>query len=115
MATNLVRCIDFSMKNALELFWPTTNWQRDHACSMSSEVQHDVSPDTIEDDLEPYPYCGPTIARPKPCFNPYRDVFLGDFVLCRPCNGHRLPMWLGRAILIVELSACSNYGTFVVE
>ena len=28
---------------------------------------------------------------------------------------HCLPVWLGRAILIVELSARSNYGTFVVD
>ena len=40
-------------------FWPMTNWQRDHACSMSFGVQHDVSLDTTsEDDPEPYPYCG---------------------------------------------------------
>ena len=29
-----------------EGFWPMTNWQRDHMCSMSSGVGHDVSPDT---------------------------------------------------------------------
>ena len=93
-----------------------TNWQRDHMCSMSSGVGHDVSPDTTpEDDSEPYPYYGPTKAWPEPSFNPYPDVFLGDFVLCRPYDGHRLPVWLGRAISIVELSAGSNYGTFVVE
>ena len=85
-------------------------------CSMSSGVGHLVSPNTtLEDDPEPYPYCGPTKARPKPCFNSYRDVSLGDFVLCRPCDGYCLPMWLGCTILIVELSAGSNYGTFVVE
>ena len=99
-----------------EGFWPMTNWQRDHVCSMSSGVGHDVSPDTIpEDDPEPYPYCGLAKAQPKPCFNPYGDVFLGDFVLCRPNDGHRLPVWLGHAISTVELSTSSNYGTFVVE
>ena len=68
-----------------EGFWPMTNWQRDHACSMSSSVGLDVTPDTIpEDDPEPYPYCGPTKLRLRPRFNPYRDVLLGDFVLCRP-------------------------------
>ena len=36
-------------------------------------------------------------------------------MLCQPYHGHCLPMWLGRAILIVKLSASSNYGTFVVE
>ena len=40
---------------------------------------------------------------------------LGDFVLCRPCDGHHLPVWLGRTISTVELFASSNYGTFVVE
>ena len=99
-----------------ERFWPMTNWQRARMCSMSSGVRHDVSPDTTpKDDPEPYPYCGPTKVRPKPCFNPYQDVLLGDFVLCRPCDGHRLPVWLGRAISTVELSAGSNYGTFVVK
>ena len=36
-------------------------------------------------------------------------------MLCWPCDGHCLPVWLGRAILTVELSASSNYGTFVVK
>ena len=99
-----------------EGFWLIINWQRDHANSMSSSVGLDVSLDTtLEDDLEPYPYCGPAKARPKPRFNPYRDVFLGGFVLCHPCDGHRLPMWLGHASSIVDLSPSSNYGTFVVE
>ena len=34
---------------------------------------------------------------------------------CRPCDGHCLPMWLGRKMLTIELSAGANYGTFVVE
>ena len=85
-------------------------------CSMSSGIGHDVSPNTTpEDDLEPNPYYGPAKVRPKPYFNPYRDVLLGDFVLCRPCDRHRLPVWLGCAILTVELTARTNYGTFVVE
>ena len=76
-----------------EGFWPITNWQRDHANIMPSGVGLDVSSDTTpEDDPEPYPYCGPVKSRPKPRFNPYRDVLLGDFVLCRPCDGHRLPV-----------------------
>ena len=36
-------------------------------------------------------------------------------MLCWPCDGHRLPVWLGRAISTVELTAGTNYGTFVVE
>ena len=55
-----------------EGFWPMTNWQRDHMYSMSSGVGHDASLETTpEDDPEPYPYCGPAKAQPKPCFNPY--------------------------------------------
>ena len=47
-----------------------TNWQQDY--SMSSRVGPDVSPNTtLEDDPEPYLYCGDTKARPKPYFNPY--------------------------------------------
>ena len=83
---------------------------------MSSNVGLDVSSDTtFEDDLEPYPYCGCAKSQPKPHFNPYRDVLLGDFVLCRPYNEHHLPVWLGRASSTVDLSLGSNYGTFVVE
>ena len=49
-----------------------TNWQRDHACSMSSGIGLDVTPDTTpEDDPEPYPYCGPVKSWPRPCFNSY--------------------------------------------
>ena len=96
-------------------FWPT-NWQRVHSNIMSAGVGHDVSSDiTPEDDPKPYPYCGPAKSRPKPSFNPYRDVLLGDFVLCHPCDEHRLPVWLGHASSIVDLSPGSNYRTFVVE
>ena len=83
---------------------------------MSSRVGHNVSSDiTPEDDPKPCPYCGPVKSRPKPSFNPYRDVLLGDFVLCRPCDKHCLPVWLGRASSTVDLSPGSNYGTFVME
>ena len=83
---------------------------------MSSGAGHDVSSDiTLEDDPEPYPYCGLAKSRPKPSFNPYRDVLLGDFVLYRPCDGHRLLVWLGRISSTVDLSSSINYGTFVVE
>ena len=83
---------------------------------MSSGVGLDVTPDTTpEDDPEPYPYCGLAKSRPRPRFNLYRDVLLGDFVLCRPCDGHRLPVWLGWASSTVDLSPSTNYGTFVVE
>ena len=36
-------------------------------------------------------------------------------MLCRLCDGHRLPMWLGHAISTVELIAGATYRTFVVE
>ena len=99
-----------------EGFWPMTNWQRDHACIMSFRVGHHFSSDTTpEDDSEPYSYCGLAKAQPKPYFNLYRDVPLGDFVLCRSYDGHCLPIWLGSSISTVELSAGSNYRTFVVE
>ena len=99
-----------------EDFWPTTNLQRDHSNSMSARAGYDVSSDiTPEDDPEPYPYCGPAKSRPKPSFNLYRDVLIEDFVLCRLCDGHRLPVWLGRTSSTVDLSPGSNYGTFLVE
>ena len=99
-----------------EGFWPITNWQRDHACSMSSGVGLDVSSDTApQDDPEPYPYCGPAKLRPKPCFNPYQDVLLRNFVLCHLCDEHRLLVWLGRTSSTVDLFPDSNYGIFVVD
>ena len=83
---------------------------------MSSGVGPDVSPNTTpEDDSKTYSYCGLAKAQLKPYFNPYRDVFLGDFVLCWPYDGHCVPVWFGCAILLVELSAGSNYGTFIVD
>jgi hypothetical protein len=97
-------------------FWPITNWQRDHARNSLFGGFPDALPDTTpEDEPEPFPYCGPAKARPKATFNPYRDVLLGDFVLCRPCDGHRLPVWLGRALSTVHMTAGTNYGTFLVE
>ena len=36
-------------------------------------------------------------------------------MLCRPCDAHHLPLWLGRASSTIDLSSGSNYGTFVVE
>ena len=83
---------------------------------MSSKVGYDVSPNTTpEDNTKPYLSYGPMKARPKPCFNLYQDVLLVDFVLCRPRDRHCFLVWLGCAISAVELSAGSNYGTFVVE
>ena len=44
-----------------------SNWQQDHDYSMSSEVGPNVSLNTApENDPEPYPYCGPKKAWPKP-------------------------------------------------
>ena len=83
---------------------------------MSFSIGLDVSPDTtFEDDPEPYPCCDRAKLRPKPHFNLYQNVLLGDFVLFRLCDGHRLPMWLGCALSTIDLSPARDYGTFVVE
>ena len=47
--------------------------------------------------------------------SPALILLLKDFVLYRLYDKYRLPVWLGCAISIVELSTSSNYGTFVVE
>ena len=57
----------------------------------------DVGPDvfldmTLEENPKPYPYYGPTKKQPKASFNPYQDVFFGDFVLCEPCGRYCLPV-----------------------
>ena len=65
---------------------------------------------TPEDDPEPYPFCGPAKDRPRPNFNPYRDVLLGDFILCRPSHNNHVPVWLGRALTCVDNAPGDNYG-----
>lgn len=71
--------------------------------------------ETPEDEAEPYPYCGPKKDVPKLNFNPYRDVLLGDFVLCRPSHKDHLPVWLGRVLEPVDMTPGPNYGKFKVE
>ena len=36
-------------------------------------------------------------------------------MLCRLYDGHRLPLWLDRALSTIDLFPGRNYGTFVVE
>ena len=72
--SKIMRPALFTLIVLLEGFWPTTNWQWNHACSMSFKIGPNVSPNTTLEDPKPYPYCGPAKARPKPYFNPYRDM-----------------------------------------
>lgn len=99
-----------------EGFWPVTDWRRDHDSRSHASTSGAAIPDTTpEDDPEPFPFCGPAKERPAANFNPFRDVLVGDFVLCRPSHKHHLPVWLGRALTCVDLEAGPNYGTFTVE
>jgi hypothetical protein len=68
-----------------------------------------------EDDPEPYPFCCPAKDRPRPKFNPYRDVLLGDFVLCHPSHNNHLNVWLGCALTCMDNTSGDNYGRFTVE
>jgi hypothetical protein len=70
---------------------------------------------TPKDDPEPFPFCGPTKERPRLNFNPFKDVMLGDFVLCCPSHKHHLPVWLDQALTCVDLCEGPNYGTFTME
>jgi hypothetical protein len=70
---------------------------------------------TPEDDPEPYPFCGPAKDRLRPNFNPYRNILLGDFVLCRPSHNNHLPLWLGGALTCVDNTPDDNYGQLTVE
>jgi hypothetical protein len=84
------------------------------------ELFHEDGPaylvdNTPEDDPEPYPFCGPAKDRPRPNFNSYCDVLLGDFVLCRPSHNNHLPVRLGRALTCVHNIPGDNYGRFMVE
>jgi hypothetical protein len=102
--------------NLQEGFWPMSDWRRDHARRCSTENGPAYSADNSpEDDPEPYPFCGPAKDRPRPNFNPYRDVLLGDFVLCRPSHNNHLPVWLGRALTCVDNTPGDNYSRFTVE
>jgi hypothetical protein len=95
--------LPFQLDNLQEGFWPILDWRRDHAwiCSTENGPAY-LADNTPEDDPEPYPFCGPAKDRPRPNFNPYRDVLLGDFVLCRPSHNNHLPVWLGRALTCVD-------------
>ena len=66
-------------------------------------------------DPEPFPFCGLANERPRVDFNPFRDVLLGDFILCHPNHKHHLLVWLGRALTCVDLHESPNYGTFTME
>jgi hypothetical protein len=99
-----------------EGFWPITDWQQDHAASSQASTSTSGIPGmTPEDDLESFPFYGPAKERPRPNFNPFRDVLLGDFVLCRPSHKHHLPVWLNQALTCVDLREGPNYRTFTME
>jgi hypothetical protein len=93
-----------SQSNTLQKgFWPISDWKRDHARSSSINNGHVYSLDlTVEDDLEPYLYCGPAKKRPRPNFNPYRNVLLGDFVFFCPSHNNHLLVWLDRALTCID-------------
>jgi hypothetical protein len=70
--------LPFQPNNLQEGFWPILDWRRDHAQSCSTENGPAYLADnTLEDDPEPYPFCDPAKDKPRPNFNPYRDVLLG--------------------------------------
>jgi hypothetical protein len=92
-----------------------SDWRRDHARRSSTDNGPYSADNSPEDDPEPYPFCGPAKDRPRPNFNPYRDVLLGDFVLCRPSHNNHLPVWLGRALTCMDNTPGDNYGRFTVE
>jgi hypothetical protein len=101
----------------VEGFWPVSDRTHEHAratpdsgCSPSN--LEDITP---QDNVDPFPYCGPAKGRPRLTFNPYRDVLLGDFVLCQPIDNHYLPVWLGRVLECVDLTQGPSYGNFKVE
>lgn len=101
-----------------EGFWPISDWKRDHVTTFDAEDEYIPDPDIRpgdEDEVEPYPFCGPKNSRPKSVFNPYRDVLRGDWVFCRPCKEDHLPIWMGRAIEPVITEPGPNYGKFKVE
>jgi hypothetical protein len=108
--------LPFQLDNLQEGFWPMSDWRRDHARRSSTENGPAYSADNSpEDDPEPYPFCGPAKDKPRPNFNPYCDVLLGDFILCRPSHNNHLPVWLGRALTCVDNTPGDNYGRFTVD
>jgi hypothetical protein len=64
---------------------------------------------TPKDDLEPIPFYSPAEERPKPNFNPFKDVPLGNFVFCRPSHKHHFSIWLGQVLMCIDLSNGPNY------
>ena len=100
-----------------EGLWPLSDWTRDHKVAFADVGADTNNPldTTPEDETEPYPYCGPAKDRPKLTFNPFRDVLLGDFVLCRPCDNNYLPVWLGRVLECVDMTPGPSFGNFKIE
>jgi hypothetical protein len=108
--------LPFQPDNLRKGFWPISDWRKDHARSCSTENGPAYSADnTPEDDPDPYPFCGPAKDRPRPNFNPYRDVLLGDFVLCHPSHNNHLPVGLGRALTCEDNTPSDDYDRFTVE
>ena len=70
---------------------------------------------TPEDDPEPYPFCDSAKERPRPNFNPYHDILLGDFVLYCPSHNNHLLVWLGRSLICVDYILGDNYGWLTME
>jgi hypothetical protein len=87
-----------------------SNWQRHHACSSTTGTRSSRLNVTPEDDPEPFSFCGPAKDRLKPKFNPFRDVLLGDFVLCRPSHKHHLSVWLGQVLTCIDLMMVQTMG-----
>jgi hypothetical protein len=68
-----------------------------------------------KEDFKPCPFCNLAKYRPKPNFNPFRDILLKDIVFFYLSYKHHLPAWLGRVLTCTDLSNGPNYGIFIVE
>ena len=106
----------FQANNLQEGFWPISDQRRNHAWNCSTKIGLAYLADnTPKDNPEPYKFCSSAKDRPRSNFNPYRDILLGDFVMCRPSHNNHLSMQLGCALTCVNNTPGDNYGQFRVE
>jgi len=80
------------LSQLLERFWPLLDWPLDYIVvfidtKIDSINQEDI---IVEDEMESYPFYGPTKDKSKLSSNPFQNVLLGDFILYPPSKNNYL-------------------------
>lgn len=87
-------------------FWPSTSYTMTDT-SMFDAIQVDT---TLQDDSSD-PFYGIACDKPIESYDPYKYVFLGDFVFVHPLYIYRV--YMGRTLIAMQLDRNhSQYGQF---